>query len=292
MIRSLLFIPGNNPGMLLNADVHGADAIILDLEDAVSPDQKDAARILVRNAVKSLDYKTQLVIRVNPLGTDYYEDDLRAVVPLKPDFVMPTKVDGEEYIKDLDERLTLLEKEYSLEEGKIKIIPLIETAEGIENAFRIAKASKRVFGLFLGAEDYSADLRAHRTKEGDEILYARGRILNAARAAQIEAFDTPFTDVNDEEGLEKDAFLAREMGFTGKAAISPRHVSGINKAFSPTKAEIDYAHEVLMAIEEGIRLGKGAVSLRGKMIDKPIVDRAKRVVETAKILGLGGSENE
>ena len=286
MVRSLLFIPGNNPGMLLNADVHGADAIILDLEDAVSPDQKDAARILVRNAVKSLDYKTQLVIRVNPLGTDYYEDDLRAVVPLKPDFVMPTKVDGEEYIKDLDERLTLLEKEYSLEEGKIKIIPLIETAEGIENAFRIAKASKRVFGLFLGAEDYSADLRAHRTKEGDEILYARGRILNAARAAQIEAFDTPFTDVNDEEGLEKDAFLAREMGFTGKAAISPRHVSGINKAFSPTKAEIDYAHEVLMAIEEGIRLGKGAVSLRGKMIDKPIV------VETAKILGLGGSENE
>ncbi|MBQ6717237.1 MAG: HpcH/HpaI aldolase/citrate lyase family protein [Clostridia bacterium] len=292
MVRSLLFIPGNNPGMLLNADVHGADAIILDLEDAVSPDQKDAARILVRNAVKSLDYKTQLVIRVNPLGTDYYEDDLRAVVPLKPDFVMPTKVDGEEYIKDLDERLTLLEKEYSLEEGKIKIIPLIETAEGIENAFRIAKASKRVFGLFLGAEDYSADLRAHRTKEGDEILYARGRILNAARAAQIEAFDTPFTDVNDEEGLEKDAFLAREMGFTGKAAISPRQVSGINKAFSPTKAEIDYAHEVLMAIEEGIRLGKGAVSLRGKMIDKPIVDRAKRVVETAKILGLGGSENE
>ncbi len=292
MIRSLLFIPGNNPGMLLNADVHGADAIILDLEDAVSPDQKDAARILVRNAVRALSYNTQLVIRVNPLGTDFYQDDLEAVVPLEPEFIMPTKVDGEDYIKDLDERLTALERENGIEEGKIRIIPLIETAEGIENAFRIARASKRIFGLFLGAEDYSADLRAHRTKEGDEILYARGRILNAARAAAVEAFDTPFTDVNDEEGLEKDAFLAREMGFTGKAAISPRHVNGINKAFSPTKAEIDYAHEVLMAIEEGIRLGKGAVSLRGKMIDKPIVDRAKRVVETAKILGLGGSENE
>jgi len=292
MIRSLLFIPGNNPGMLLNADVHDADAIILDLEDAVSPDQKDAARILVRNAVRALSYNTQLVIRVNPLGTDFYQDDLEAVVPLEPEFIMPTKVDGEDYIKDLDERLTALERENGIEEGKIRIIPLIETAEGIENAFRIARASKRIFGLFLGAEDYSADLRAHRTKEGDEILYARGRILNAARAAAVEAFDTPFTDVNDEEGLEKDAFLAREMGFTGKAAISPRHVNGINKAFSPTKAEIDYAHEVLMAIEEGIRLGKGAVSLRGKMIDKPIVDRAKRVVETAKILGLGGSENE
>lgn len=290
MIRSLLFIPGNNPGMLLNADVHGADAIILDLEDAVSPDQKDAARILVRNAVKALSYDTQLVIRINPIGTDFYLDDLRAVVPLKPDFIMPTKVDGEEYIKDLDERLSQLEKENGIEEGKIRIIPLIETAEGIENSFRIAKSSKRVFGLFLGAEDYSADLRAHRTKEGEEILYARGRILNAARAAAIEAFDTPFTDVNDEEGLEKDAFLAREMGFSGKAAISPRHVNGINSAFSPTKAEIDYAYEVLMAIEEGIRLGKGAVSLRGKMIDKPIVDRAKRVVETAKMLGMGGNE--
>ena len=292
MIRSLLFIPGNNPGMLLNADVHGADAIILDLEDAVLPDQKDAARILVRNAVKALSYDTQLVIRINPIGTDFYLDDLRAVVPLKPDFIMPTKVDGEEYIKDLDERLSQLEKENGIEEGRIRIIPLIETAEGIENSFRIAKSSKRVFGLFLGAEDYSADLRAHRTKEGEEILYARGRILNAARAAAIEAFDTPFTDVNDEEGLEKDAFLAREMGFSGKAAISPRHVNGINSAFSPTKAEIDYAYEVLMAIEEGIRLGKGAVSLRGKMIDKPIVDRAKRVVETAKMLGMGGNENE
>lgn len=288
MLRSLLFIPGNNPGMLLNADIHGADAIILDLEDAVSPDQKDAARILVRNAVKALSYKTQLVIRINPLGTEYYADDLRAVVPLRPDFIMPTKVDGGEYIQDLDERLSSLEKENGLSEGSIRIIPLIETAEGIENAFRIAKASNRVTGLFLGAEDYSADLHAHRTKQGDEILYARGRILNAARAAAIEAFDTPFTDVNDEEGLEKDAFLAREMGFTGKAAISPRHVYEINRAFSPTQAEIDYAHEVLLAIEEGKRLGKGAVSLRGKMIDKPIVDRAKRVVETAREMGLEG----
>lgn len=292
MIRSLLFIPGNNPGMLLNADVHGADAIILDLEDAVSPDQKDAARILVRNAVRALEYQTQLVIRINPPGTDYYEADLKAVVPLRPDFIMPTKVDCEDYIKDLDRRLTLLERENGLEEGKIRIIPLIETAEGIENAFRIAKACSRVFGLFLGAEDYSADLRAHRSKEGEEILYARGRILNAARAAAIEAFDTPFTDVNDEDGLEKDAFFAREMGFTGKAAISPRHVYAINSAFSPTKAEIEYAKEVLMAIEEGIRLGKGAVSLRGKMIDKPIVDRAKRVMETAKLLNMGGDGNE
>jgi len=287
MIRSMLFIPGNNPGMLLNADVHGADAIILDLEDAVSPDQKDAARILVRNAVKSLAYKgCQLIIRVNPPSTEYYEADLEMMIPLKPGIIMPTKVDGEEYIRALDEKITLLESKYGPEQGEVKILPLIETAEGIENAFRIAKASGRVMGLFLGAEDYSADMRAHRSKEGDEILYARGRILNAARAAGIEAFDTPFTDVNDEEGLEKDALFAREMGFSGKAAISPRHVSGINAAFSPSASEIAYAKEVLMVIEEGKRLGKGAVSLRGKMIDKPIVDRALYVIETARMLGI------
>lgn len=291
MIRSMLFIPGNNPGMLLNADVHGADAMILDLEDAVAPDQKDAARILVRNAVKALGYEgTLLIVRINPPGTPFYEKDLEMMVPLKPDCIMPTKVDDDIYIRDLCEKLDALEEKYDLPRKRISVLPLIETAEGIENAFRIAKSSDRVMGLFLGAEDYSADLRAHRSKEGDEILYARGRILNAARAAGIEAFDTPFTDVNDEEGIQADASLAREMGFTGKAAISPRHVAPINRAFSPTQSEIAYAREVLFAIEEGKRLGKGAVSLRGKMIDKPIVDRAVRVLETARMLGIGGDE--
>ena len=287
----MLFIPGNNPGMLLNADVHGADAIILDLEDAVSPDQKDAARILVRNAVKTLKYdNTQVIVRINPPGTAFYDQDLETVVPLKPNMIMPTKVDGREYIEELHVKITELERKYGIPEGAIRLIPLIETAEGIENAFQIAKADKRVTALFLGAEDYSADLHAQRSKQGGEILYARGRILNAARAAGIEAYDTPFTDVNDEEGLIADATLAREMGFTGKAAISPRHIDGINEAFTPSKAEIQYAKEVLYAIEEGKRLGKGAVSLRGKMIDKPVVDRAARVMETAKALGIGGDD--
>ena len=140
--------------------------------------------------------------------------------------------------------------------------------------------------LFLGAEDLSADLRARRTKEGREIAYSRGRILHAARAAGVDAYDTPFTDVNDDEGMEADAALARDLGFTGKAAISPRHIEAINRAFSPSEKEIEYAREVLEAIEEGRRQGKGAVSLHGKMIDKPIVDRAKRVLEMAEALGV------
>ncbi len=153
----------------------------------------------------------------------------------------------------------------------------------------MAASDPRVKAIFLGAEDLSSDLQAIRSTKGDEILYARGRVVVAARAAGVDVYDTPFTDVNDDEGLEKDAHFARALGFTGKAAISPRHVAAINAAFSPSEEEITYAREVMAAIEEGERMGRGAVSLRGKMIDKPIVDRAQRVLDAAEALGLGGN---
>lgn len=287
MRRSMLFIPGNSPAMLLNADVHGADAIILDLEDAVSPSEKDAARVLVRNAVHALGYAgTEIIIRVNPVDTAFCREDMETVVPLRPSLVMPTKVADENTVLAFVQMLDELEAKYGVPGGSIGLIPLLETAEGIENAYRIAKASPRVKALFLGAEDLSADLRAKRTKEGREIAYSRGRILHAARAAGVDVYDTPFTDVNDDEGMEADAALARDLGFTGKAAISPRHIEAINRAFSPSEKEIEYAREVLEAIEEGRRQGKGAVSLHGKMIDKPIVDRAKFVLEMAEALGV------
>ncbi len=287
MRRSMLFIPGNSPAMLLNADVHGADAIILDLEDAVAPSEKDAARILVRNAVCALGYQgVEIIVRVNPLETSFCREDLETIIPLRPALVMPTKVAGAQTIHAFDQMIKELEEKNGIPVGTVGLIPLLETAEGIENAYQIAKASPRVRALFLGAEDLSSDLRAKRTKQGNEIAYSRGRIVTAARAAGVDVYDTPFTDVNDDEGLLADAALARELGFSGKAAISPRHVEGINRVFSPTAAEIEYAREVVEAIEEGKRQGKGAVSLHGKMIDKPIVDRAMHVLETAKALGV------
>ena len=167
---------------------------------------------------------------------------------------------------------------------------LIETALGVENAFSIASASPRVQALFLGAEDLSADLHCKRTKEGTEILYARTRLVMAARAAGIDVYDTPFTDVDDDEGLCADAALAKSLGFTGKAAISPRHLGNINRCFSPTQAEVDHANEVLAALEEGKRQGRGAVALHGKMIDAPIAARAKRTLADAEqILKRGGT---
>ena len=289
MRRSMLFVPGNNPGMLLNADVYGADALILDLEDAVAPLEKDAARTLVCHALKALPYKgVEVVVRLNPLDTAYIRDDIRAVVPLRPALLMPTKVASAEQVRAVSALLLQAERESGVPEGSVGLLPLLETAQGIENAYQIATADPRVKAIFLGAEDLTSDLQAIRSKEGAEILYARGRVVMAARAAGIDAYDTPFTDVNDEEGLYTDASFARALGFSGKASISPRHVPAINEVFSPSEQEIRYAREVMEAIAEGERLGRGAVSLRGKMVDKPIVDRARRVLEAAEALGLGG----
>ena len=293
MRRSLLFVPGNHPGMLLNADVYGADALILDLEDAVAPSEKDSARILVRNALQSARYPgVEIIIRINPLDSEFITEDIKVMVALKPDFIMPTKVAGAEDIVTIAAMITQAEKENGIEHGTISLLPLLETARGIENAFEVATSNERVKAIFLGAEDLSSDLQALRSKSNEEILYARGRVVMAARAAGIDAYDTPFTDVNDDEGLVKDADYARAIGFTGKAAISPRHVHAINEAFSPTQKEINYAREVMEAIKEAQRLGKGAISLHGKMVDKPIVDRARRVLDTARALGLGGVGDE
>lgn len=283
-------MPGNNAGMLLNADTLGADSIILDLEDAVSPDEKDAARILVRNALSYFDYSScETIIRINALDTEFWKEDLDEIIPLKPDFIMPPKVSSKNDIETVVAYIEEVEKRNAMEKST-GLIPLIETALGVENAFQIATAHDRVKAIFLGAEDLTADLRCERTKKGDEILYSRGRLVTAARAANIDVYDTPFTDVEDEEGLLEDTKYAKGLGFTGKAAISPRHVMIINEVFSPSLEEIEYAQEVMEIIQLAKEQGKGAISLRGKMIDAPIVERARRTLEMAEVLGGGFHE--
>jgi len=185
MRRSMLFLPGNSPNILLNADFLGSDSIILDLEDAVAPTEKDSARILVRNAIKSLGYTREVIVRINPVDSPYWQKDLEAIIPVKPDMIMPTKVSCANDVKVIAEYITKLEKEQKMEEGTVKIIPLIETALGVENAFEIASSDARVKAIFLGGEDLTADLRCKRTKEGQEIFYARSRMVMAARAAGV-----------------------------------------------------------------------------------------------------------
>ncbi len=293
MRRSMLFLPGNTPNMIINGDSLGADSIILDLEDAVSPDEKDAARLLVRSAIEEMGFKgVEITVRINAIDTAYWQDDLEAIVPLKPDLIMPPKASSAEDMRTIDAYIAKIEERCGMPVGTVKLIPLIETALGVERAFEIASACPRVTALFLGGEDLTADLRCKRTKGGNEIDYARKRLVCAARAAGIDVYDTPFTDVNDDEGIVVDAEYAKSLGFTGKSAIAPRHVRTINEVFSPTMADIEYAKLVFEAIRIGKLQGKGAVSLRGKMIDKPIVERARQTLEAAKQLGIGGLEDE
>ena len=282
----MLFMPGNNPGMLQNAGILGADSIILDLEDAVSITEKDSARILVREAIRNIEYtNVEVVVRINPLDTIFGAEDLDTIARVKPHVILVPKAD-EEQIKLVDSMLDKIEQEEGFENGSIEVIALIETAFGLETIYDVIRASKRIIGVLLGGEDLTSDLGVKRTKEGEEIFYARSRVATACKAVKIAAIDTPFTDTNDYEGLAKDTAKAKSLGMTGKAAINPRQIDTIHNVYAPTEAEIKHALRVLDAMEEAKREGKGVFSLDGKMVDAPIINRATSTVELAKMLGM------
>ena len=287
MRRSMLFLPGNNPNMLINGNCLGSDAVIFDLEDAVSPAEKDAARILVRNTMRYMDFRGgEIIVRINSIDTPYWKEDIDAILPQKPALILLPKTGTAQDALEADAYITQVEEKLGMERNTVGLMPLIETAMGVENAYAIASSTKRVQALFLGAEDLTADLQCKRTKEGKEIEYARTRLVVAARAAGVDVYDTPFTDVNDDEGIVKDAEYAKALGFTGKSSISPRHVEVINAVFSPTQKDVDYAYEVMEAIALAKAQGKGAIALHGKMIDAPIVTRAQRTIDMAEALGM------
>ena len=282
----MLFMPGNNPGMLQDAAILGADSIILDLEDAVSLTEKDSARILVREAIKTMDYsEVEVVVRVNPLDTDYGPLDIDVIARVKPDTLLIPKADEQE-IKLADEMLARIEAEEGFKPGGIKLIPLIETAWGLEDVSKVIQASERVVAVLLGGEDLTSDLGVKRTKEGQEIFYARNRVATVCRALKVESIDTPFTDVNDPEGLAADTAKAKGLGFTGKSAINPRQLDVIHEVFAPTQAELRYAQRVLDGMAEARREGKGVFALDGKMVDAPVINRALTTMKLGRRLGL------
>ncbi|MEG0132959.1 MAG: aldolase/citrate lyase family protein [Clostridium sp.] len=284
--RTMLFMPGNNPGMLQDASILGADSVILDLEDAVSLTEKDSARILVREAIKNVDYsRVEVVVRINPLTTEFSREDIDVIGRVKPDALMVPKATEEELI-EISSMLDGIESEEGFEGKSIKLVPIVESAYGVENVYSIIKSSDRVVAVLLGAEDLTSDLGIKRTKEGNEIFYARNRVAVACKAMRVDSIDTPFTDTNDFDGLKKDILLAKSLGMTGKASINPRQIDTIHAVYAPTKEEIVYAERVLDAMEEAEREGKGVFSLDGKMIDAPVINRAKTTVDLSKKLGL------
>lgn len=278
--RTMLFIPGNNPSMILNGSIFGSDSIIYDLEDAVSPAEKDSARILLRNILSKGKFENvENVVRINALNTEFWKKDLDEMLSVDIDVVLVPKIEYKEDIHRVENYIEEVGKRLNIDTDEILIMPLIESALGIENAFEIAKSSKKIVALFLGAEDLTSDIGAKRTKKGYEIFYSRSRIIIAAKAAGIDVIDTPFTDVNDSEGLLLDARFAKDLGFTGKSIISPRHIDIVNKVFTPSLEDYEYAKRVLYTIKKAEKEGKGVVALDGKMIDAPIVHRAQQVID-------------
>ncbi|WP_294094866.1 aldolase/citrate lyase family protein [uncultured Cetobacterium sp.] len=284
--RTMLFMPGNNPGMLQTADTFGADSVIFDLEDAVALTEKDAARILVTEAMKTMSYgDTEVVIRINPLSSPFAMEDIDKMARLKPDAILLPKATPED-ISVLEKELERIEKEEGFEIGEIKVHALVETAYGVETVYETLKSSKRIEAVLLGGEDLAADLAVKRTRDSDELFYARTKIVNACKALKIDAVDTPFTDTNDYEGLEADSRKAKMLGFTGKLAINPRQIDTIHNVYSPTKQEINHALRVMAAKEEAEKDGLGVFSLDGKMVDLPIINRAIQTLEIAEMIGL------
>ncbi len=280
--RSMLFIPGNNPGMVQNGDVFDSDGIIFDLEDSVALEEKDAARELVKNALETFPFNAEIIVRINPIDSPFFVDDIVALKKLPISMILLSKA-SVEGVKNLEKHL---------EGTNINIMVLIESAMGVEKVFDILNTSERCLGLMLGGEDLCVDLNCKRTKSGQELLYARMRVINAAKALQKFCIDTPFTDVNDEEGLQKDTEFAKSLGFDGKAAINPRQIITINNVFSPSEQDIKHALRVLEARDLALKEGKGVFALDGKMVDLPIIKRAEYIIEVAKKLKLVSDNDE
>lgn len=286
MRRCTLFIPANNPSMLQNADIFNADSIIFDLEDAVIDSEKDAARTLLAHYLNNFPYEQnyEIIIRVN--AYDFFEilkQDLDTLPLEKIDTIMLPKATTK-HLKELDKILKQYEDNFT-KKKKIKIIPIIETASSLVEINEIAK-QKRVDALLLGGEDLSTDMGLIRTEESNELLLARSMVVLAAKANNIDAIDTPYTDTTNVSGLTNDINKAKGLGMNVKSAIHPSHVDVINSVFNPTLEEINYAKTILEVAEKAKLEGRGAFSYQGKMIDKPILTRAKNVIEKASKWGL------
>ena len=282
--RSRLYLPGNEPKYFINAGLHAPDAVILDLEDSVHPAEKDAARLLVRNALRCVDFAAaERMVRINqlPLGLA----DLEEIVPQSPDLILIPKVETAAQVAEVDAAITRITSQQGITRP-IWLMPILESALGIEYAFAIATASHRIAAFTIGIEDYTADLGVVKTADGTESLYARQRVVNAAHAAHIQAIDSVFGDVADTDGLLHWGETSRALGFEGMGCIHPMQIEVIHRAFAPSPAELDKALKIVAAFEEAQAKGLGVVSLGSKMIDFPVVNRAVKLVARAKQMGL------
>jgi len=275
--RSRLYLPGNQPKLFINAGLHKADGIILDLEDSVSPSEKNAAKLLVRNALRSVNfYNSERMVRINQLPEGI--DDLKFIIPHNVQVILIPKCETAEQVNEVESEIIRIKKESDIK-NNVYLMPIIESALGVINAYKIASASKLNCALTIGLEDYTADIGTQRTEVGKESLFARSAVVNAAKAAGIQAIDTVYSDISNMDGLRESVLEAKSLGFEGKGCIHPRQIKVVHKAFAPTEEEIEKARKIVKAFKEAEKKGLGVVALGSKMIDPPVVKRALKIME-------------
>jgi citrate lyase subunit beta/citryl-CoA lyase len=281
---SRLYLPGNTPGLMINAGLHSADGIILDLEDSVAPEKKDEARFLVRNALRQINFcGAERMVRINQgekgLG------DLHFVIPHNVNLILLPKCESAGYINQVEKEISSIKSKFNLK-NNIFLMPIIESALGIENSLEIARGSENVVAVAIGLEDYTADLGVPRTIEGKESFYARARLVVAAKAAGIQPIDSVFSDVADMEALRQTVLVSKSMGFEGMGCIHPRQISVIREGYAPDEIEIEKSKKIVLAFEAAKQKGLGVVALGSKMIDPPVVARAQKIIDLSVRMGL------
>lgn len=281
-LRTLLSVPGNRQNMIEKAGNLPTDVLVLDLEDSVPAAEKANARAMVRDAITGPVLKGQRVFaRINSIGSGLMEEDLEAVITPGIDGINIPKPNSADDIKKVEAIVERLEKKRGIEKGHIKLTPWVETAKGLINAFEIASASPRIVGIIFGAEDFTLDTGMQRTEGGEELLFPRTMVVVAAKAADVIAIDTPYNNFRDDEGLIREATLARKLGFEGKYIIHPNQIEPVNQAFRPTFEEVEQARRTVEAFEAAEAQGFASTSVDGKMIDVPQANRARKLLMVA-----------
>lgn len=285
--RTMMFMNAQKPGLLKDAWIYGADSIILDLEDAVAENQKDAARFSLYHALKNIDYgDTEVIVRINGLDTPHWQEDIRCVVAAGADGIRIAKCESAQDVHLVEEHVLAAEKEFAQEEGRTLLMAALESPKGILNALEIVTASERIFGCAISGGDFRKNMHVRIEEGGIEMLDARGNMLIAARAAGVQCFDTMYPHIDDIEGFEAEVRQNRKMGFDGKSIVNPRQIKYVHDTFAPTVKEIAYAEKLIYSFDEQTEAGVGVYTVDGKMVDIPFFEDARRIIALAKACGV------
>ena len=285
--RTMMFLNAQKPGLIKDPYIYKPDSLLLDLEDAVAENQKDAARFSLFHALRSIDYRgCERVVRLNGLAPPYWKEDIRCSVAGGCDAIRIPKTENEEDVHLAEKEIARAEREFGRPEGSVLIMAAVESARGVMNALDICEASERLFGIALSGGDYTKDLQTHITGTGIELMGARQNLIIAARAAGVQCFDTVYTDLNNEEGFRRDVETIHLMGFDGKSIINPRQIRIVHEIFTPDERDIIFAEKVVREIDAKKAQGIGVFTVDGKMIDIAFYDGAKRTIALAKASGV------